>query len=182
MVNDTVTIGTAPYTFVSLLVAGKTNQVKIATTFDGSMSNFIAAINLEAGSGSKYSTGTKTNTQVHAGTLSNHAFTVTARVPGTNGNTIATTITSAHLTWNGHTNLVGGVEYVAGSTNIVSFPYDNFINHGLISDQSSTIYANYFENGGVITNGTIGSFALQSRSALSDQWSNLCQWRCVPGG
>lgn len=165
-INDTVTIGASRYTFVSTLGGGKTNQVKIATTFDGSMSNFIAAINHEAGSGTKYSTGTKTNPQVQAGLLTGHAFTVTARVPGTNGNAIATSKTSAHLTWNGLTNLMGGVDYFAGSTNIISFPLDNFVNHGLVSDQGTILYADYFENGGVITNASLGSFQLQSRVAL----------------
>ena len=164
--NDKVTIGSSQYTFVTSLQSGKTNQVKVATTFDGSMSNFIAALNLASGSGTKYSTGTKSNAQVQAGTLSGHAFIVTARIPGTNGNVIATTTTSTHLTWNGRTNLVGGVDYVAGSTNAVTFPYDNFINHGLVSDLGSIIYASYFENGGLITNGAFGSFILQSQMAL----------------
>ncbi len=39
--------------------------------------------------------------------------------------------------------------------------YTNFINHGLISDQGSTIYANNFLSSGIISNG-LGSFLLQS--------------------
>jgi hypothetical protein len=164
--NDKVTIGASQYTFVTSLQTGKTNQVKIATTFDGSMSNFIAAINHTSGSGTKYSTGTKTNTEVQAGALAGHAFNVTARTAGTNGNTIGTTTTSTHLTWNGHATLSGGVDPVVGSTNVVSFPYDTFINNGLVSDQGSVIYAGYFENGGFITNGAAGSFILQSQTAV----------------
>jgi hypothetical protein len=164
--NDKVTIGLSQYTFVKSLVNGATNQIKVATTFDGSMSNFIAAINHTSGSGTTYSTGTKTNSQVKAGSLASHAFTVTAISSGTAGNSIVTTTTSTHLTWNGHGTLTGGVNFVAGSTNVVTFPYDTFINNGLVSDFGSTIYASYFENSGTITNGAAGSFILQSQTAV----------------
>lgn len=164
--NDSVTIGASQYVFVTTLQNGKTNQVNIANTFDGSMNNLIAAINHAAGSGAQYSTGTKTNPQVQAGVLAGHAFTVTALTAGAAGNAIATTTTSTHLTWNGNASLAGGVDYVAASTNAVTFPYDTFINHGLLSDQGSILYASYFENGGVITNGALGSFVLQSQTAV----------------
>jgi len=164
--NDTVTIGTSNYKFVSLLSGGQTNQVKRGSTFDGSMNNLISAINHTAGSGTVYSTGTTTNPQVQAGSLVSHAFTVTARTAGAAANAIATTTTSTHLTWNGQTHLTGGVDFVAAITNIIAFPYDTFINHGLISDLGSIVYAGYFENGGYITNGAAGSFILQSQSAV----------------
>ena len=44
-------------------------------------------------------------------------------------------------------------------------PYDNFINHGLISDQGTTIYANNFLSSGTISNGA-GSFLLQSLTTV----------------
>jgi hypothetical protein len=43
--------------------------------------------------------------------------------------------------------------------------YTNFINHGLISDQGSTIYANNFLSSGIISNG-VGSFLLQSLATV----------------
>jgi hypothetical protein len=43
--------------------------------------------------------------------------------------------------------------------------YTNFINHGLISDQGSTIYANNFLSSGIISNG-VGSFVLQSLATV----------------
>ena len=162
--NDKVTIGSRQYVFVNILNNATANQVKIGGTFDGSMNNFIAAINHAAGSGSTYSSATTVNTQVTAGSLASHAFTVTAITAGLAGNSIATTETSSHLTW-GQSTLVGGVDSVAGSTNVVSFPYDNFINNGFISDLGSTIYANNFLNSGSITNGS-GSFMLQSQTAV----------------
>ena len=49
-----------------------------------------------------------------------------------------------------------------------SFPvaYDNFINHGFISDLGATINANYFENGGTFANNSLGSFNLQSLTTV----------------
>jgi hypothetical protein len=167
--NNKVTIGIYTYTFVKTITNTVPNQVKIATAFDGSMSNLIAAINQTAGSGTSYSTSTTINTQVTAGLLSGHSIVVTARTNGASGDSIVTAVSAAttNLTWNGHAALSGGTNFVAGTTNVttVSGPYDNFINHGLISDQGSQIYANYFENGGTFAN-NIGSFNLQSQNAV----------------
>jgi hypothetical protein len=168
-VSNTVTIGTNTYIFVGSISNKVANQVKIAATLDGSMSNLIAAINHAAGSGTSYSTNGTTNRFVKAGLLSNHSFTVTARTNGSSGNSIVTTESTAttNLTWNGQATLSGGADYVAGTTNIstVSGAYDNFINHGLISDQGSTIYANNFLSSGIISNG-VGSFLLQSLATV----------------
>ena len=164
--NDKVTLGAKQYTFVTTLKSGATNQIKVGTTFDSSLGNLIAAINHSLGSGTKYSTGTKSNAQVKAGALAGHAFTVTAFTAGTAGNSIVATTTSTHLTWNGHSTLAGGVNFTAGSTNVVSFPYATFINNGLLSDQGANIYASYFVNSGLITNGAAGSFILQSQTAV----------------
>jgi hypothetical protein len=43
--------------------------------------------------------------------------------------------------------------------------YTNFINHGLIADQGTTIYANNFLSSGIISNG-VGSFLLQSLATV----------------
>jgi hypothetical protein len=168
--NNTVTIGIYTYTFVKTITNTVPNQIKIATAFDGSMSNLIAAINQTAGSGTSYSTSTTINTQVTAGLLSGHSIVVTARTNGSSGNSIATAVSAAttNLTWNGQAALSGGADFVAGTTNVttVSGPYDNFINHGLITDQGAQIYANYFENGGIFANNSLGSFGLQAQNAL----------------
>jgi hypothetical protein len=169
-VNNSVTIGTNQYVFVSTLTSTTpANRVKIASSFDGSLSNLIAAVNRSTGAGSKYSSSTKSNVLASAGPLTNHAFKVTARVAGTAGNSIATTLSSAttNLTWNGYTTLHGGVAAVIGSTNTsnVAVPYDTMVNRGLISDQGSTITARNFQNSGTISNG-VGSFILNSESAV----------------
>ncbi len=165
--NNTVTIGTNTYTFVGSISNKVANQVKIAATLNGSMGNLIAAINHTAGSGTSYSTNGTTNRFVKAGSLANHSFAVTARTNGSSGNSIATAVSASttNLTWS-HATLSGGADSVAGTTNILTIliPYDNFINHGLISDQGTTIYANNFLNSGTISNG-VGSFLLQSLAA-----------------
>ena len=165
--NETVTIGSAVYTFVSTLKSGATNQVKIGTLFDGSLSNLIAAINYGTGSGTVYSSGTKPSTSVTAGKLTNHAFTVTAIVPGAAGNAIAASTTSSHLAWSGAGTLIGGSNFFAGATNTSSVfaPYNAIVNNGLFSDVGSAIYATYFANSGTFSNGA-GSFNLSSQTAV----------------
>src|ERR1039457_4543444 len=163
--NDKVIIDAFKYTFVGTITNTMTNQVKIATTFDGSMSNLIAAINHGTGAGASYSTNTKANPKVTAGPLNkiSHAFTVTAIVAGTGGDTIQTLFTPAtaavNLTWSSPA-LTNGVDGVPPFTN-----YTSFNNHSYIADQGTAIWTTYFENSSIITNGT-GSFTLQSGLAV----------------
>jgi hypothetical protein len=161
--NATVTIGNQKYAFESKLTNATVNQVLIAKTFDGSLSNLIAAINHGSGFGVNYSSATVGSTQVTAGLLSSHAFTVTADMAGTAGNSIAIATSATDLTWNGQPHLVGGTNAVAAITNVSSssIPYGTIINNGLISDQGSTIRVNDFENYGIFSSG-FGSFLLQS--------------------
>ena len=157
--------GTLPYYFEINLTNSLANQVKIATTFDGTMSNLIAAINGGAGAGAAYSTSTTASAQVVAGRLISHAFTVTAITNGSVGNSIQSALSGSttSLTWSS-SYLVGGVD---GFTNVTptQVPYHNFINNGLLSDQGSDIWTTNFVSGGVISN-NLGSFALQSQSAV----------------
>ena len=162
--GNKVLIGTNQYVFVSTLTNTIPNQVKIATKFDGSMSNLIAAINRTTGAGTTYSTNTATNRQVVASALTSHTFTVTARVAGAAGNLIqtASSLATTNLIWSS-AYLAGGVDYVAPITNITSttVPYSNIINRGLLSDQGTTNWVNNFENSGVISNG-VNQFGLNS--------------------
>lgn len=167
--NDRVAVGTNYYTFVTKITNTVPKQVLIGSKFDGSMSNLIAAINRSSGAGTNYSTNTVASGQVIASPLTNHAFVVTAKTAGTNGNAIYTALAvwTKYLAWTGsYTNhLSGGADATPGSTNIAgsfSTPYYNFINNGLLTDQGSTIWANNFANSGVITNSALGSFILNS--------------------
>ncbi len=161
VLNDKVTIGTNQYTFVSTLLAAKANQILWSSSFDTSLGNLIAAINGAAGSGAKYSAATKLNKFVSAGSLVNHAFTVTAfSTNSVIGDSIATLFTpataSSNLTWSGNVTLANGMDYVPPGKN-----YTSINNHGLIASQGTTIWTSYFESDGTISNGS-GSFALQS--------------------
>lgn len=166
-----VSIGTNQYVFVNLLTNRLANQVKIAANFDGSMSNLIAAINRSTGAGTSYSTNTKANPLVAAGplvtsgSLTNHAFVLTATTNGAAGNGIVTTTTSTNLSWNGHGTLFGGLNATPAVTNTTVtsavVPYDAFINHGLLSDQGTILYAKNFLSSGVISNG-VGNLTANS--------------------
>lgn len=165
--TNKVTIGSFTYTFVKTVNNSITNEIKLAPTFAGSMSNLIAAINDSTVAGkSAYSTKTVANTWASAGVLSNGAFVVTAITNGVSGNSIATTTTSTNLSWSTNT-LVGGVNAIPAKTNIlsVSGPYGAFVNNGMITDYGSQIYANYFENSGLIDN-VLGPFMLTSTTAV----------------
>lgn len=166
--KDMVTIGTNKYVFVTTLTNKVPNQVAIVpSSFNGTISNLIAAINGTgaSGAGKSFSTNTRANPSVTAGAWYDYSFTVTARQPGANGNSIVTTFTPAttatNLSWNGQTTLTGGgVMYV---TNIMSFLNNSaFINNGVVRDEGSTIYASTFESSGIIDNGLAGNFYLDS--------------------
>lgn len=161
--NDTVTLGTNVYAFAGKITNTVVNQVLIAPTFNGSLSNLIAAINQGAGAGTSYSSATKVNPLAIAGTVASHAFLATAIETGSVGNSIVTATTSTNLTWSSGATLAGGVNYVAGGTNSTAstVPYDNFINNGLLSVQGSSIWADNFVSSGTISNGA-SSFTLES--------------------
>jgi len=172
--NATVTIGTNQYVFVQRVNNRVPNQVKLGSTFNGSMSNLIAAINHAAGAGSVYSTPTPANPLVTAaplvtiGSLTNHAFIVTAVANGVAGNSVATATTSTNLSWNGHGVLFGGLNATPAVTNTtvtpVAVPYDAFINNGLLADQGTIISATNFLSSGIISNG-LGAFTLNCQTA-----------------
>jgi hypothetical protein len=165
--KSTLTIGTNKYAFVSKITNSVANQIKIGTTFNGTLSNLIAAINATAGSGVVYSTSTFHNTNVTASVLNttNGSFTLKATFPGAAGNLIATTTTATNLSWHGFVTLTGGVDAVTNITNTVPGIYGALVNHGIISDQGSQIYANYFESSGLINSGE-GSFTLNANTAI----------------
>ena len=161
-----VLIGTTLYVFTNILNNASANQVKIGATFDGTMSNLIAAINATNGAGTRYSSSTVSNAFVTAGLLASHAFTVVARTNGLIGNSIQSALstpTTNYLTWSS-SYLVGGADAVTNASS-TQVPYHSFINNGLLSDLGSQIWADNFESSGAISNGSSGSFVLQSLTA-----------------
>ena len=175
VINDRVTIassaGINQYVFVATLANNISNQVAWATNGATSMNNLIAAINGAAGAGSLYSSKTLANPVVTAGPLANNAFTVTARVGGSDGNAIQTLFAPANaqvanLRWTWGTNLVHGVAAMPPLANV------SFNNLSLVADLGTTIWTGYFENGGKIDNGN-GNFALHAGSAFITNGSIL---------
>lgn len=87
-------------------------DVKIGADADASLLNLIRAINHSGTPGTDYVCGTA-NPDVSAATaVTSHTFVVTGR-GGTAGNAIATTETSAHLSW-GAALLTGGLNQIPG--------------------------------------------------------------------
>lgn len=121
-----VTVASQIYTFVDALTVVSTprqyipNEVLIGANADATMDNLRGAINgTLADRGTKHSMGTVPNPEMTAGTLSAHAFTVTARTTGTVGNAYAKAEDDAHLDWDGAgATMTGGVDTVANEIKI----------------------------------------------------------------
>lgn len=108
--NDTVTVGTDVYTFVTKLF-NSPRLILIGSNNAQTLGNWVAAVNGAAGIGVKYSNGTVVSEFISAGALSGSATTVTAARNGTPGN-IAVSESSSGLAWSGLTagHLTGGTD------------------------------------------------------------------------
>jgi flagellar hook protein FlgE len=113
--NETVTIGTTTYTFVTALSTGPTvpDQVLIGLTAADTLANLAAAVNGGAGIGTTYSTGTVADASVTA-TASATTLSLSASAPGSTGNSIAATTTMANGTF-GAATLTGGTDATSTS-------------------------------------------------------------------
>lgn len=130
---DTVTIGAVTYTFRAS-VTTTANEVKIGADADTTLLNLIKAINLSGTGGTEYGSLTVIHPTVSAATsVTSHAFVVTAKIPGTVGNAIASTEASTHLSFGGAT-LASGLDPTAGefttslqaaiaATNVLGFTF-----------------------------------------------------------
>jgi hypothetical protein len=105
---DTVTTGTKTYTFQTVLTDVDGN-VLIGATASDSIDNLIAAITLGAGSGTLYAASTTANGFITAAAGAGDTMDATALLGGTDGNTIATTESTAtvRMQW-GAATLTGG--------------------------------------------------------------------------
>lgn len=109
--GDTVTIGTTVYTFKTALTPTE-GEVLIGTSADASLLNLTRAINHTGEPDVDYSCAAANEDVIAANSITSHAFAVTAIVPGTVGNAIATTETSSHLSW-GAATLASGSDSVS---------------------------------------------------------------------
>jgi len=111
--NETVTIAGVVYTFKSL--AATANDVLIGADNAATAANLAAAINAGAGAGTAYGTGTVANPSVSAAAASN-VVTVTARIPGTVGNSLTISETMSQGSWaSAATALAGGADSSAAN-------------------------------------------------------------------
>lgn len=107
--GETITIGQRVYTAKTALSANPSipNQVLIGVSASVFLDNLKSAINASTGMGTTYSTGTGQNLDVTATTKTATTLKVVANTAGTAPNTLPTTETSAHLSWE-DTTLGGG--------------------------------------------------------------------------
>jgi hypothetical protein len=106
--NDTVTIGSRVYTFKTTLTDGiVANEVLIGADADASLTNLVRAITRTGTAGTDYGSATTINSQVTASAVAAHAITLTSKTADFASNSIATTETSAHLSF-ANTTLIGG--------------------------------------------------------------------------
>lgn len=116
--TETVTIGTHVYTFKTALTPAA-NEVLIGVDADTSLTNLRSAINGTGTAGTDYAANTPVNTDVTCGAVTAHAVTVTAISYSITNADIATTETSAHLSW-GATTLTGGTSKVIAKSEVVN--------------------------------------------------------------
>jgi len=110
--NDTVSVGSAVYTFKTTLSVGPAVpfEVLIGADAAAALDNLKSAINATAGAGTTYGTGTTANTDVTATTNTDTTQVVEAIVSGTAGDAIAVAENSTHLSW-GAATLAGGLGF-----------------------------------------------------------------------
>lgn len=113
--GDTVTIGTGAnarvYRFKDTPVQAY-DVKRDGTTADTTLGNLVKAVNASGiGDGTDYYAGTLAHPNVIAGEVAAHAITFTAKIPGVPGNTIAKSLSAAHLDWDGEGALfTGGID------------------------------------------------------------------------
>jgi hypothetical protein len=121
--GDTVTIGTKVYTFKTALTPTE-GEVLIGGSADASLLNLIRAINHTGTPNTDYKCAAAHPLVTAAPAVTAHAFAVTAKTPGTGGNSIATTETSTHLSW-GPATLTGGVADLLSAATVQIILHNN---------------------------------------------------------
>lgn len=104
--GDTVTIGSQVYRFKNTMA--QAYDVKIGADADASLANLRAAINGTGTPGTEYFAGTVIHPNVSCGAVTAHAVTVTAKVKGAGGNSIAIAESAVTLSWAGAATLLSG--------------------------------------------------------------------------
>lgn len=104
--GGTITVDDQIYRFKG--TPAQANDIQIGIDADTTLANLIAAINGSGTEGVEYFAGTaQPTTPVTASTVTAHAFTITADVAGTGGNSIVLTESATHIAVDG-TGTLGG--------------------------------------------------------------------------
>lgn len=157
--GDTVTIDTKTYTFVTSLTDVDGYVLIDGVSASNTIDNLIAAINLGPGAGTVYALSTTLHPTVSASAGAGDTMNATAKVEGTNGNTIATTESTSgvRLSWGGAT-LSGG----AGDVVVLSAASSE------VPTETAAVNAGNAEGAVVATlSGDVGSFALTEVSGAN---------------
>lgn len=112
--GETVTIGTQTYTWKNT-VAAVADQVLVGANAAASLVNLKAAVNLEAGAGTLYGSGTAANTSAKCQSITSTTAFLVAITGGTTGNTITSTETMTNGSFGGTT--------FSGGADVITFPY-----------------------------------------------------------
>jgi hypothetical protein len=135
--DETVTIGTTVYTLKTNLTASTTAyEVKVGANATATLLNLKNAINKSAtGSGTTYGSLTAAHPSVTAVSSNATTLVINAIVPGTAGNSIATTETCGTVSW-GAATMAGGVDAIAlcGSNVLDAFETDGSWTAAIASD------------------------------------------------
>jgi hypothetical protein len=108
--TQTVVVGGKTYTTQTTLTNVDGN-VAIGANAEETLGNLKAAINLEAGAGTKYAAAMTENELVEAISADATTLVVKAKVPGEIGNLIASTETQTNAAW-GAATLAGGTGHI----------------------------------------------------------------------
>lgn len=99
---ETITVGAVTYTWRAAPTT-VANEVKVGATASESLDNLKAAINLAAGSGTKYGSETVVHPTVRAGNKTATTLVLVAKTGGTGGNSLASTDTMTNMNFGGAT-------------------------------------------------------------------------------
>jgi hypothetical protein len=133
--DETVVAGGKTYTMKTSL-SNTDGFVALGASNTAALANLKAAINLEAGAGTKYAAATTLNDHVRATASGATTLVVEAKVPGTVGNFIPTTETASSGSW-------GATTLASGTGNLADYLTDmvatSQLNADVISDLTPVI-------------------------------------------
>lgn len=175
--TETVTIDGQTYTFQTTLTNVARN-VQIGADLATSLRNLFNAINRGAGAGSQYAAATEQHPSVYAASRTITTLVVNARVPGTPGNSLATTEVATNASW-GAATLAGGVNgAVTWSTlrrnsESLNFSIENVQSEELRADrvESDLVQVSASSAGDVSSELSYGSFDDFLQAVYCGTWS-----------